>query len=502
MTPPTTTRPAYVPAAAYELVIGGDTLRPAGGFDAVDPSTGKPWATVPEAGTTDVERAVRVARSAFRSWRRSKPADRQELLWRVADRIESERDRWPRLLATENGRPIREAIVGDVPAAIGIFRYFSGLARTLEGETIPVGDGASSVFTIREPLGVIAALIPWNSPLITVANKLAPALATGNTVVLKPSELASPSVLEFALATADLFPPGVVNVVTGFGPSVGSALVSNPDVAKVSFTGGPAAARSIMSAAAANLVPSLMELGGKSALIVCPDADLDAAVSDALTGIYMGNGEVCFASSRLLVHDAVHDEFVERFTSTAAQIRVGDAVDPDTQVGPLISSDHRARVLGRVEDASAEGAEVLVGGAPARLEGDLANGFYLAPTLLADPDGTSSAAREEIFGPVAVVERWRDEDDVLERANSTAYGLAAGVWTSDLARAHRFAQGLEAGIVWVNRWFDTPPGQPQGGIKRSGFGRELSAETLLEYSAAKAVNIGLSPERPSLWGEN
>lgn len=492
-------RAPYAPSRPYELFIGGETVPVPETFEAIDPSTGTCWAEVPEARVNDVERAIDVARSAYRTWRRSRPVERQELLWRIAERIEEDGDRWARLLATENGRPIREAIMGDVPAAAAIFRYFSGLARTLEGQTVPVGDPASHVFTVREPLGVIAALIPWNSPLISLANKLAPALAAGNAVVLKPSELASPSVLEFAYATADLLPPGVVNVVTGVGPRAGSALVRSPDVAKISFTGGSETARRIMEAASANLVPSLMELGGKSALIVCEDADLDAGVTDALTGIYLANGEVCFASSRVLLHTSVYDEFVGRFLGATERIRVGDALDPSTQVGPLVSRSHRDRVLAAVKAACREGAVLLAGGDVPALRGELAGGFYLRPTVLEDATGATSAASAEFFGPVVTIEPWHDEADAVERANATRYGLAAGVWTTDLARAHRVAGELEAGLVWVNKWFDTPPGQPQGGIKQSGFGRELSAETLLEYSAPKAINIGLSTERPVLW---
>jgi aldehyde dehydrogenase (NAD+) len=492
-----TVREPYTRAQPYELFVGGETISTAATFEAIDPSVGLPWATLPEAHGEEVERAVAAARLAFRSWRRSTSSERQQLLWLIADRIEAEHERWARLLATENGRPIREAVFGDVPAACGIFRYYSGLARALEGQVIPTGQ-ASHVFTVREPLGVIAALIPWNSPLISLANKLAPALATGNTVVVKPSELASPSVLEFAYASADLLPPGVVNVVTGQGPAAGSALVSNPDIAKISFTGGPATARRIMEAASASLVPSLMELGGKSSLVVCDDADLDCAVADALTGIYLANGEVCFASSRLLVHEAVHAEFVERFVAATDQIRVGDALDHDTQMGPLVSRAHRDRVLAAVAAARQEGATLLAGGGPPERP-PYADGFYLRPTALEDGDGRTSAAREEFFGPVVTIERWRDENDAVARANATRYGLAAGVWTSDLSRGHRVARELEAGIVWVNTWFDTPPGQPQGGVKQSGFGRELSAETLLEYSAPKAINVGLTTERPPLW---
>ena len=493
-------RASFTADDPYALFLAGEEVLASERFAAVDPSTGGQWAEISQASEADVDRAVVAAATAFRSFRRTSPAARQELLWRIADRIAERADWWGTLLATENGRPIREARIGDVPATTGIFRYFSGLTRSHHGDQIDAGDPATQLFTTREPLGPIAALIPWNSPLISLANKVAPALAAGNTVVLKPSEFASASCLEFARLTADLIPPGVLNVVCGLGTEAGNALVSHPGIAKISFTGGPRTASAIERAAAANLTPSILELGGKSAMIVCDDADLDAAVWDALTGIFLANGEVCFASSRILIQDGVHDEFVERFRGTAERIVVGDATEHATQMGPLISRTHRAFVLECIERARGEGAVVVAGGVVPDLPGELAGGFYLRPTLLSDGAGTSTLVREEIFGPVAIAERFASVDDAIERANDTDYGLAAGIWTSDLARAHRAAAGLHAGIVWVNKWFDTPQGQPQGGFRRSGFGRELSEETLLEYSAPKAVNVGLDPSRPAFWG--
>ncbi len=318
--------------------------------------------------------------------------------------------------------------------------------------------------------------------------------------MLKPSEFAAPSVVEFVRNTADLVPPGVVNVVTGFGPSVGAALVAHPDIAKITFTGGIQTARHILRAAAENVTPTIMELGGKSAFVICADADLEAAVHDVLTGIYFQNGEVCVAASRLFLHESIRGEFLARLLEVARGIRIGDALDPATEIGPLVTSAHRDRVLARIEAAVSEGAKVLLGGEQAELGGELAGGFYLQPTILSDEGARTSASRDEIFGPVLVVETWNDEADVLERANDTEYGLAAGVWTSDLARGHRIADALDAGTVWVNTWFAVPSGQPLGGVKRSGFGREMCAETLLEYSAAKAISMSLDTARPGLWG--
>jgi aldehyde dehydrogenase len=497
-TVPGSSRRPFVAHESYGLAIGGEERPAQERFEALDPSTGEPWAEVAQATNAEVDDAVRAARSAFGSWRRTGLAERQELLWALAQRVARDGD-WPALLATENGRPIREAETADVPVTVDIFRYYAGLVRDLSGDHLAIGDPSSRIFTVREPLGPIAALIPWNSPLISTALKLAPALATGNTVVLKPSELAAPSVVEFARRTADLVPPGVVNVVTGFGPSVGAALVAHPEVAKISFTGGIQTARHILRAAADNVTPTLMELGGKSAFVICDDADLEAALEDALTGIYFQNGEVCIAASRLFLHDSIHDAFVARLCERANAIQIGDALDHGTQLGPLVSAAHRDRVLAHIEAAKAAGGQVLVGGSRVDLPGELAGGYYVQPTILAG-DPAAPIAQEEIFGPVLVVERWDDEDAVVARANGTDYGLAAGVWTSDLGRAHRLSAELEAGTVWVNTWFALPSGQPLGGFKRSGFGREMCAETLLEYSAPKAISMRLDTDRPHLWG--
>ncbi|WP_320669806.1 aldehyde dehydrogenase family protein [Patulibacter defluvii] len=496
-----TSRQAFAPAAPYAMRIGDEWRAGTTSFDAVDPSTGEVWARIPQGTAADVADAVAAARAAFPAWRRTTPAARQELLWRIADRVEADPDRWARLLATENGRPIREAYVADVPTCAGIFRFFSGVVRELRGDQIPVEAPDRLVYTTREPLGVIAALIPWNSPIITLANKVAPALAAGNVVVVKPSEFASASVLEFARLVEDLLPPGVLNVVTGDGPETGAALVAHPDVAKITFTGGPETARRIMTAAGTVLTPSIMELGGKGAMIVCADADVERAVSDALTGIYLANGEACIAASRLLVHEAIHDDFLAEFERRARTIVVGDALDQRSQFGPMVSRGQRDRVEACVAAAVDEGAALRVGGVRPELGAPFDGGFFLEPTLLEEPAGATSASRSEIFGPVTVLERFRDDEDAIARANGTPYGLAAGVWTSDLARAHRIAQRLEVGISWVNTWFDLPIGAPMGGVKESGFGRETSAETLLEYSAPRVVNIDLGPTRPHLWGD-
>lgn len=484
--------------APLPLLIGGREVAAARTFPAVEPSTGRTWAEVAAASSDDVDRAVEAAAIAFESWRNSSPAERQERLWAVADRLTADAARWPALLATENGRAIREAGFIDVPTAAEIFRYFSGLARDLHGITVPCGP-TSHVYTSRRPLGVVAAIVPWNSPLISVAHKIAPALAAGNTVVIKPSELASVSTVEFVRLVQDLFPPGVINVVTGFGPEAGSRLVSHPGVAKVSFTGGTETGRRILSDTGQQLTPTLMELGGKGAMVVCADADLDTVTEDVLTGIFAANGEVCFASSRLMVHRDRYDELLERVVARADAIVVGDALDPATQLGPLVTVQHRDSVAAHVGRAVAAGAELRAGGVIPDVADELADGAYFRPTVLASPDGSTPASCDEFFGPVLTVEAWDDEDEVVDRVNAVAFGLANGVWTADLARAHRLADRLDSGMVWVNTWFATPLGQPQGGVKASGFGREGAAETLLEYTTTKVINVSLDTNRPPMW---
>ncbi|MFE2043124.1 aldehyde dehydrogenase family protein [Streptomyces sp. NPDC059477] len=485
-------------AAPQPLLIGGREVGADRTFPAVDPSTGRVWAHVAAGTPDDVDRAVAAAAKAFTTWRDTSLDTRQALLWAIAERLTEDARSWPALLATENGRAIREGGLIDVPTAAEIFRFFSGIVRDLHGRTVPCGPNAQVVATPR-PVGVVAAIVPWNSPLISVAHKLAPALAAGNTVVVKPSELASVSTVRFIQLVQDLLPPGVVNVVTGFGHDVGQALVSHRGVAKVSFTGGTETGRRILGDVSARLVPALMELGGKGAMVVCPDADLDTVTEDVLTGIFAANGEVCFASSRLMVHRDRYDELLERITARADAITVGDALDPATQLGPLVTGRHRDAVAARVQSAVSEGAELRAGGYPPEMPGELAGGSYYRPTVLASPGGTTSASRAEFFGPVLTVEAWTSEDEVVERVNSVAFGLANGVWSADLARAYRLADRLDSGMVWINTWFATPLGQPQGGVKASGFGREGAAATLLEYTATKVVHTSLDTTRPPMW---
>jgi len=480
------------------MLIGGDWVSSEREFEAIDPSTGLKWTTVPEAHSSQVDAAVEAARKALPGWRATSPERRQEVLWHIADRIESASIDIPLLLATENGRPIREATIADIPASAAIYRFFSGAIRSHRGATVPVSDSKSLVYTTRGPIGVVAAVLSWNSPLITLANKIAPALAVGCTVVVKPSEYASVSVLTFLRLIEDLFPPGVVNVVTGV--DAGKRLVAHAGVDMITFTGGSSTARAILASAATTITPALMELGGKSGLIVAEDADIDRAVQDALLGIFLANGEACIAASRILVHADVCDEFRSKFAEIAGKIRIGDAKDPATELGPMVSARQLAVVQSHLAGAREDAVRCVTGEAPLDLPEHLAGGFFQRPTLLEDTSGSSRIARQEVFGPVTVMESFTSYDDAIQRVNSTDYGLAAGVWTRDLERAHGIASQLLAGIVWVNKWFDLPAGMPMGGIGNSGFGRELSVETLDQYSTVKAIDMDLGAPRPSLWG--
>lgn len=467
---------------ALPLLVGGEEVRAARTFAAIEPSTGRRWAEVAQAGDEDVDRAVAAAHAAFRSWRRSSPAERQDVLWRIADRLVETADRWPALLATENGRPIREAGLIDVPVAAAVYRYFSGLARSLHGDRVMTESRDALVYTGREPLGVIAALIPWNSPLISLAHKLAPAVATGNAVVVKPSEYASVGVVEFVRSIADLLPPGLVNVVTGDGAAAGAALVAHPGVAKISFTGGTATGARVMAAASDQLTPALMELGGKGALIVCPDADLDTAVTDAMTGVFAANGEVCFASSRLLVHADVYDDVLARFVSVAERIPVGDALDPATQVGPLISAAHRDRVHERVRRAEREGATVRLGGGVPQLGGALAGASSCSPpcsrTTAAAPRrrARSSSGRSSPWSRGPPRTRWW----TAPMRPRTGWPTASGPPTS------------RAPTRWPTAWSPGWCGSTRGSTPRSASPRAASS-TAASVARAPPRRCGSTP---------
>lgn len=465
----------------------------------VDPATGATIARVAEGTREDAQRAIASARAAFDEgpWRDLSSADRAALLFKVADRIEANADEFAHIDTLNNGKPLRESRY-DVADAAGCFRYYAGLATKPHGQTFDVAAPSQS-FTVREPIGVCGQIVPWNYPLLMAVWKLAPALAAGNTCILKPSEMTPLSALRLATIFEELeFPRGVVNVLLGTGPVVGAELAESDRVDKIAFTGGTVTGRSIMRAATGNLKKISLELGGKSPNIVFEDADFDTAVDYALFGIYANAGQVCSAGSRLVLQESIADTFLERLVQRANKIRIGGGFDTHTEMGPLISRAHMEKVEGYIKAGIEEGAKLLCGGQ--RIEGTLAGGNFIAPTIFDKTDPTMKIVREEIFGPVLVVQRFKDEPDAIKIANDTIYGLAGAVFTEDVAKAHRVIRKLRAGITWINTYHPTYNEAPWGGYKQSGIGRELGTYGFDAYTEVKQINVNLDVV-PSGWFE-
>jgi acyl-CoA reductase-like NAD-dependent aldehyde dehydrogenase len=481
-----------------QLFIGGQWLDAAenGVFDVLNPHDGSVVAQVAEARGADVDRAVAAAGEAFPSWRDTSAAERGRLLLRLADAIEDNAAELASLETLDTGHPIRDSTALDVPRTVAAFRYFGGIADKHQGSVVPVEAGFLNYVT-REPVGVVGQIVPWNFPLLFTSWKLGPALAAGNTVVLKPAELTPLTSLRVAeLATEVGIPPGVVNMVPGFGPVAGEHLARHAGVAKIAFTGSTAVGRRIVEASAGNLKRIQLELGGKGANIVFDDADLDAAINGSAFAIFHNQGQACIAGSRLLLHEPIADEFLTRFVALAESIRLGDPTDPATEMGPLTSAEHRDRVLGYVKVARDEGGEILTGGS-APDHSQLARGFYVRPTIVR-ADASSRVCHEEVFGPFVTVTTFRDEDDAVSLANGTEYGLGGGLWTRDLSRAHRVARSIRSGMVWINSYKRVNPGSPFGGVGESGYGREMGFEAMHEYTDAKSVWVNVDAEIP-IW---
>ncbi len=476
-----------------KLWIGNEWHDAASGetFADPNPATGEVLADVAAADEADVDRAVDAARSALASkeWGRINPHRRAEILWKLADLIEANADELAEIETRDNGKPIFESRQVDLPSVVENFRYYAGLADKIQGDTIPVS-GPFLNYTLREPVGVVGCIVPWNFPLSLAAWKVAPALACGNAVILKPAEQTPLSVLRLGELGAEAgLPPGALNVLPGFGETAGAALVRHPGVDVIAFTGSTEVGKVIMREAADTLKKVSLELGGKSPNIVFADADVEAAVRGAITGIFYGKGEVCAAGSRVLVERSIYDEFLEAFQARAERMTVGDPMGPKTRLGAIVSEAQLERVLGYIEAGRSEGARLVTGGERTNVDG---KGNFVTATVFADVEPGMTIAREEIFGPVAAVMPFEDLDDAVAKANDTVYGLAAGIWTRDIGKAHRLASELQAGTVWINTYNQYDSASPFGGYKQSGFGRDLGYRSALEkYTQVKSVWVAI-----------
>ncbi len=483
----------------HQMLIGGAWVGPAGGefIESENPFTGKAWALIPRGGPSDVESAVDAAWQAFRGpWRSMTATARGAILRRFADLVAENADRLGELETRDNGKLITE-MRGQLRYIPQWFHYFGGLADKIEGRVIPIDKAGVFNFTREEPLGVIAAITPWNSPLMLATWKLAPALAAGNTVVWKPSEYSSVSAFAFGeLFEKAGFPPGVVNIVTGYGSEMGESLVTHPKVAKIAFTGGDATGQHVYELAARGIKPVTLELGGKSANIVFDDANLDNAVKGAVSGIFAATGQTCIAGSRLLVQRSVHDQFMQGLLDLARTARMGNPLEDTTQVGPITTKPQYKKVLDYIQIAKDEGAACVLGGQAASRP-ECGDGWFVEPTIFTGVTPSMRIAQEEVFGPVLSVIPFDTEDEAVAIANDTLFGLAAGVWTSSIKRALTMSERLEAGTVWVNTYRAVSYMSPFGGYKRSGIGRESGLGAIHEYLQTKSVWIDTNDEVPN-----
>ena len=464
----------------------------AGTIDVLSPSDGTLITRIAAAEAEDVDLAVAAAKRAFPAWAALAAAERGRLLLRLADKIEEHAEELAQLESLDTGHPIRDSRALDVPRTAACFRYFGGIADKIEGAVIPVEAGFLN-YVQRKPIGVVGQIVPWNFPLMFTSWKMGPALAAGNTVVIKPSEITPLSTLRIAELMHEVgFPAGVVNVVPGYGHSAGQRLAEHPDVGKIAFTGSTATGRRIVEASLGNLKRVQLELGGKGANIVFADANLDAAINGAAWAIFHNQGQACIAGSRLVLHESIADQFLERFVGLARSIRLGDPLDPNTEMGPLTSALHRDRVLDYVEIARGQGGRVLAGG-KAPQDPALAKGYFVEPTIVEAQPG-DRVAQEEVFGPFVTVLRFSTDEEALAIANGTQYGLGSGLWTRDLQRAHRMAAQIHAGMCWINCYKRVSPGSPFGGLGQSGYGREMGFDAIHDYTEARSVWVNVDAQ--------
>lgn len=480
----------------YGLFIGGEWCDASDGgtFESHCPANGDLLATCAEATKEDVDRAVDVAWKAFETWKKVEVAERADILMKIADVIEENAEHLAMVESLDNGKPIRETLNMDIPFSVDHFRYFAAALRSEEGSATMLDNNTLSLI-LREPIGVVGQIVPWNFPFLMAAWKLAPVLAAGDCTVFKPSSSTSLSVLELARLTKDILPAGVFNVITGGGSRSGQWMLDHPGFRKLAFTGSTEIGLNVAKAAAEKLIPATLELGGKSANIFFPDCDFDMAIDGLQLGILFNQGQVCCAGSRVFVHEDIYDKFVEEAVKAFKNVKVGMPWDPETQMGAQIYERHMNDILRDIENGVEEGAKVACGGKRIT-DGEMAKGFFVEPTLLVDVTNDMKVAQEEIFGPVAVVIKFKTEDEVIKMANDSRYGLGGAVWTRDINRAIRVARAVETGRMWVNTYNSIPAGAPFGGYKESGIGRETHKSMLDHYSQKKNIMINLS-EMPS-----
>jgi acyl-CoA reductase-like NAD-dependent aldehyde dehydrogenase len=473
-----------------QLLINGEWRDASDGavHELINPATEEVICEVPRATAGDVDAAVESARAAFASapWQKMGGRGRANAMWKLADLLERDAQEIAHLETINQGKPVFESLKIDMPFIVELFRYYAGWADKIEGETIPVHPGFLN-YTLKQPVGVVGMIVPWNFPLLLTCYKVAPALAAGCTAVIKPAEYTPLTALKLgALCLEAGFPPGVLNVVPGQGSVAGQALIDSPDVDKIAFTGSTEIGRDIMRGAAGTIKRVSLELGGKSPNIIFPDAKLDWAANGACAGIFYNKGEVCAAGSRLFVHKSVHDEFLDVLSQKMAKYTPGDPLDDKTRLGPQVSAGHRDSIVAAIQAGKDEGASVYAGGSATSVNG---KGYFVEPTVLTDVKNDMTVAQDEIFGPVLCVIDFEDEKEVVQWANDNCFGLAAGVWTGDPARAHRVAAAIQAGTVWVNTYNVFHPASPFGGFKESGFGRELGRAGLEQYLETKSIWI-------------